>query len=111
MCTLIEGIFLLFQLDDPVFTNRDDFIAGQSTQPTVTFRQLNLWVTCRTAILRWEMSDMGGEVAGLPVTGIAVFETLPAPDGAPFPWLVHRLFAEFNVGLWLKQLGVFQPEC
>lgn len=44
------------------------------------------------------------------VRGLTVIETKRAPEGAPFPWLMNKVFHEFNSGAYLVDLGVFVPE-
>jgi len=95
-------------LTTPTFTSRSAFIAGQSSQPPIPFKILNMWHTCSTVIIRWRASAPGTiTTTQEPVTGIIVMETQPASGEEPFK--IQTVFSEFNSGAWLYDLGVFVP--
>lgn len=98
-------------LTTPTFTSRAAFIAGQSSQPPIPFKILNLWHNCNTVIIRWRASAPGTiTTAQEPVTGIIVIETQPNKNKASDqPFLIQTVFSEFNSGAWLYDLGVFVP--
>jgi len=98
-------------LTTPTFTSRKAFIAGQSSQPPIPFKILNLWHTCSTVIIRWRASAPGTiTTTQEPVTGIIVLETQPNKNKASDqPYLIQTVFSEFNSGAWLYDLGVFVP--
>jgi hypothetical protein len=87
-------------LTEVTFAGRAAFEAAQSGQPAIPFEQLNLWYNCDTVFLRWRTA-LTPEF----VTGIAVIETVPAPAGSEYAWLLNTLNSEFNVGAWLVDLG------
>ena len=100
-------------LGSATFSNRAAFIAGQSGQPPIPFKILNLWNTCSTVIIRWRASAPGTiTTTQEPVTGIIVLETKVNPNKAAAveqPFLIETVFSEFNSGAWLYDLGVFVP--
>ncbi|KAF2718378.1 hypothetical protein K431DRAFT_287661 [Polychaeton citri CBS 116435] len=83
----------------PTFSSLEQFKAGQSAQPPIPFDQLNIWHSCDTVIIRW-YSNMD-----VPVPGIIVMETCPAPAGNQFPYQISTVYSEFNSGAWLLDLG------
>ena len=83
------------------FPSRDAFIAGQGGQVALTsLTTLNIWIGCNTITWRWRAVPPLG--ARLPVTGINVFEINSAGQ-------IETVFAEFDNGAWLVDLG--NPEC
>ncbi|KAK5171109.1 uncharacterized protein LTR77_004253 [Saxophila tyrrhenica] len=100
-------------LTTPTFSTRKEFIAGQSSQPPIPFKILNLWHTCSTVIIRWRASAPGTiTTTQEPVTGIIVIETQPNRKKVnDQPFLIQTVFSEFNSGAWLYDLGVFDPTC
>jgi len=98
-------------LTTATFTSRAAFIQGQSGQPPIPFKILNLWHTCSTVIIRWRASAPGTiSTTQEPVTGIIVLETQPNRNKASDqPFLIQTVFSEFNSGAWLYDLGVFVP--
>ncbi|KXL48206.1 hypothetical protein M433DRAFT_481620 [Acidomyces richmondensis BFW] len=86
------------------FDSRASFEAGQGSQPAIPFEQLNVWYNCDNVFLRWRTA-LTPEF----VTGIIVMETVPAPAGSKYPWLINTVYSEFNSGAWLVDLGVFVP--
>ena len=68
-------------------------------------RQLNIWHTCDTVILRWRTTVQPG--APQIVTGIIVLET--EYDGSDY--LIKTVYSEFNSGAWLVDIDVFNPVC
>lgn len=97
------------------FAGRDAFIAGQGSQPNITFDVLNVWYNCDTVFLRWK-SPTPQPVAPAAavqeqVTGIVVIETSYAGADAAQPYLINTTYSEFNSGAWLVDLTVFQPNC
>jgi len=99
------------ELTTPTFSTRAEFIAGQSSQPPIPFKILNLWHTCSTVVIRWRASaGLGPADPQEPVTGIIVIETQPNKNKASDqPFLIQTVFSEFNSGAWLYDLGVFVP--
>lgn len=98
-------------LTTATFNSRAEFIAGQSSQPPIPFKILNMWHTCSTVIIRWRASAPG-TISGTqePVTGIIVLETQPSRNkNAEQPFRIQTVFSEFNSGAWLYDLGVFVP--
>jgi len=63
-----------------------------------------VWYNCDNVFLRWRTA-LTPEF----VTGIIVMETVPAPAGSKYPWLINTVYSEFNSGAWLVDLGVFVP--
>ena len=99
----------------PTFTSRDAFKAGQGTQPTFPFQQLNLWFTCTAVIVRLMSNDPGRGVstkaASEPVVGISVLDVgyNAQANSTADQWLIDTIYAEFNAGAWLVDIGVFKP--
>ena len=98
------------------FDGRAAFIAGQSSQPPITFNTLKIWYNCDTVILRWMTPNPGTiTTAQEEVTGIIVIEVKANErrDGsaAQNPWLIETVYSEFNSGAWLYDLGIFVPTC
>jgi len=97
-------------LGTPTFTSRKAFIAGQSGQPPIGFRILNLWNTCDTVIIRWKSPAPGTVDPEQQVTGIIVIETKQNVQAKPIePFLIQTVYSEFNSGAWLYDLGIFVP--
>lgn len=95
-------------LNSATFTGREDFMAGQGSQPTIPFKILNLYHTCDTVIIRWRSQGPGQSPE--PVTGIIVIEA-EYQKSKTDPWLIKTVYSEFNSGAWLVNLGVFTPTC
>ncbi|KAK3649651.1 hypothetical protein LTR56_006834 [Elasticomyces elasticus] len=92
-------------LGDAIFGSRDEFLAGQGSQPSLPFYQIGLWHTCNQVVVRWRFVSLQM------ITGIMALETVPAPFNATFPWLIETAHSEFNSMPWLISLGVFTPDC
>ncbi|KAK3050855.1 hypothetical protein LTR09_007933 [Extremus antarcticus] len=96
-------------LNAATFTGRENFMAGQGSQPAIPFKILNLYHTCDTVIIRWRSQGPGQEPE--PVTGIIVIEAEYQANDTTDPWLIKTVYSEFNSGAWLVNLGVFTPTC
>ncbi|KAK4575326.1 25S rRNA (adenine2142-N1)-methyltransferase [Recurvomyces mirabilis] len=99
----------------PTFASRDQFEAGQSSQPNITFTILSVWHNCDTVILRWRgplpnpfPNAISPQQA---VTGLIVIETTFQGFNCPQPFLIKTVFSEFNSAAWLYDLSVFVPNC
>ncbi|KAK4502635.1 hypothetical protein PRZ48_006061 [Zasmidium cellare] len=86
------------------FTNREEFEVGQGQQPHINFKQLNLWNACSSVIIRWETTNTANITAPKPVIGLIVMETVKAPAGSQYPFLIKQVFSEFDAGAWLQNL-------
>lgn len=67
---------------------------------------MNIWYNCQTVIIRWRTS-LTPEF----VTGLIVLETVKAPSGNKYPYVIETVYSEFNSGAWLVDLDVFKPSC
>lgn len=88
----------------PTFSDRVSFEAGQSQQPAINFERLNLWHSCDTVVIRWTTTNTAPIPDCRPVVGLITMETLPAPAGSPFPYLIDTVYSEFDAGAWLANL-------
>ena len=82
---------------------------AQSTQPllkSAILQNLNIWHSCRTVIFRYALYLQIEQVKG-----ISIMETVPAPEGAPYPWLIDLIYYEYNSGALLVNDGIFIPTC
>jgi len=108
-------------LGSATFDSLDTFKDGQGGQPNITFDIQNVWHSCGEVIVRWR-SPMPNPYQGAPgslpdapvnneeqVTGIAVLETAFNGWNAAQPFLIGRIWSEFNSGAWLYDLGVYKP--
>lgn len=87
------------------FKSRADFEAGSAAQPSVPFTVKNVWYTCNVITVRWE-SDQKPQ----PVVGISVLHTVYAGTlSQPLRFQIDEVWAEFDSGAWLVNLGVFKP--
>ena len=100
-------------LGSATFASRQAFITGQSGQKPIPFTILNLWHNCNTVFARWRSVAPGKKVQPQQeVTGLWAIETTPNPDSSSNqPFLVETLYAEFNSGAWLYDIGDFTPSC
>lgn len=57
--------------------------------------------------MRWRTSAPGPVTPEQPVTGIVVMETEPNTGSGSDsqPWLMKRVYSEFNSGAWLYDVG------
>lgn len=78
----------------------------QSSQPPIPFHIENLWFSCKEVFIR-----LASDQTPAAVRGLLVLEMTRAPEDAPFPWIMSKMFFEFNSGAWLVNLGVFTAEC
>ena len=75
-------------------------------------QQLALWYNCNTVFLHWrvDLDVLLGK--GLQsVAGNTVLETVRAPFGSPYPWLIDMVYTEYNSGAWMVDLDIFTPTC
>lgn len=99
-------------LGEATFNSRTEFINGQSKQPPIPFKILNLYHTCSEVIMRWRSSAPGHVNPEQLVTGIVIIETVQNPDSTSSqPWLMETVYSEFNSGAWLYDLGNFTASC
>lgn len=71
--------------------------------------------SCREVFVHWmipmEPGTLGAtQVASETVRGVALIETVRAPEGAPFPWLIRELLYEFNSLAYAVNLGMYRPD-
>lgn len=88
----------------PTFTDRAHFETGQAQQPSINFKQLNIWHTCDTVIIRWETTNTANITDVKPVIGLITMETCEAPSGSQYPFLIDTVYSEFDAGAWLQNL-------
>ncbi|KAF2159695.1 hypothetical protein M409DRAFT_70872 [Zasmidium cellare ATCC 36951] len=88
----------------PTFTSREQFEIGQGQQPHINFKQLNLWNACSSVIIRWETTNTANITDVKPVIGLIVMDTVKAPAGSQYPFLITRVYSEFDAGAWLQNL-------
>lgn len=85
-------------------------MAGQGAQPPVPFDILNTWSTCDTTIIRWRSHQKPDHVQGV---SIAVVQPAKEGEGGGVgetrKWQIKAIYAEFNSGAWLNNLG--NPQC
>lgn len=86
------------------FNNREQFEIGQGQQPPINFKQLQLWNACNSVIIRWETTNTANITDVKPVIGLIVMDTVKAPAGSQYPFLITRVFSEFDAGAWLQNL-------
>lgn len=88
----------------PSFTNRSAFELGQGQQASINFQQLDIWHSCDTVIIRWETTNTANITNVKPVVGVIVMETSLAPAGNQYPYLIKKVFSEFDAGAWLSNI-------
>ena len=77
----------------PVFTNRTQFEGGQGMQLPIESKILQVWQSCTTVTMRWELTNTTN--GGRPVIGIIVLETVEVS----LVWLDFRPCARKNVNI------------
>lgn len=98
------------QLGSLTFDSKQAFLDGQGAQPPVPFDILNTWNTCDTVILRWRSHQKPDQVQGVSIAIVRpVMEGEEGGVGATGKYQIKTIFAEFNSGAWLNNLG--NPEC
>lgn len=88
----------------PTFSDRASFEKGQGQQPSINFKQLNIWHTCDTVIIRWETTNTANITDVKPIVGLITMETCQAPSGSQYPFLIDTVYSEFDAGAWLQNL-------
>ncbi|KAI6827998.1 hypothetical protein KC367_g8070 [Hortaea werneckii] len=90
---------------NPTFSSREEFKVASAMQPPVPFEVQNIWYNCDTVTVRWLSAQ-----TPLPVVGISVLHTTCSenPD-SPVPYQIDQIWAEFDSGAWLVNLGVLKP--
>jgi len=88
----------------PTFSSREQFETGQGQQPAINFKQLGIWNTCNTVIIRWETTNTAPIPTPRPVVGVIIMEVEKAPAGNQYPWIIKEVFSEFDSGAWLQNL-------
>ncbi|KAM3417825.1 hypothetical protein BST61_g6050 [Cercospora zeina] len=97
-------------LGQATVTSREEYMAAQSTQPNIPFNIMNVWHNCNTVIMRWQSPEAAKAVQPVAlVTGLVVMEV--CQGGGQEPWIIETVYAEFNSGAWLYDLGIFKPQC
>lgn len=87
------------------FSSKSGFETASAGQPAVPFTVKNVWYTCDVITVRWE-SDQTPQ----PVVGISVLHTVAdATLSNIFNRQIDQIWAEFDSGAWLVNLGVFTP--
>lgn len=86
------------------FSNLTQFEIGQGQQPPINFEQLDIWQGCTSVTIRWETTNTAPIPDPKPVMGLIVMETVPAPAGNPYPYLIDTVYSEFDAGAWLENL-------
>ena len=98
-------------LGSPTFTDRNNFEAGQDSQPNIPFEILNIWHGCGMVAMRWRSPNPGTVTPEQQVTGLIIMEVTFNGWTAEQRYLIQNVYSEFNSGAWLYDLGVFQPSC
>lgn len=83
------------------FDNKAAFIASSGTQPALNLATIDMFHTCDKIVWRWASTGGTGDDSES-VKGIDVFEVNNLGQ-------INSIYAEFNSGAWLKDLGY--PEC
>jgi len=89
---------------DPTFTSRAGFESASADQPSVPFAVQDIWYTCNTITVRWLSAQ-----TPQPVVGISVLGTIRGPNRNPSKYQINKIWAEFDSGAWLVNLGIFTP--
>lgn len=76
-------------------------IDGPSKDSDQLCRQLNMWHTCDTVVLRWRTTVAPNATED--VTGIVALETVYANDS----FLIDTVYSEFNSAAWLVDIGTW----
>ena len=88
----------------PTFSSREEFIVGQSQRAPVPYKQLDLWHTCDTVIVRHELFPCLRGANPRPIVGMLYMRTTPAPVGNRFPYYIQTIYSEFDVVTYLTDL-------
>lgn len=80
------------------FSSLADFELGSASQPPVPFTILELFHSCRKAVIRW-VATPGSQVA----RGMTVMHLVQG-NGSANGWQIHKQFAEFNVAAWANDV-------
>lgn len=92
------------------FDSKQAFLDGQGAQPPVPFDILNTWNTCNTVIIRWVSHQEPDQVQGISIGEVQVAkEGEGGGVGVTGKYQIKTIWAEFNSGAWLINLG--KPEC
>ncbi|RMY97992.1 hypothetical protein D0862_07790 [Hortaea werneckii] len=92
-------------LPNPTFSSREEFKIASAMQPPVPFEVQNIWYNCDTVTVRWLSAQ-----EPLPVVGISVLHTTCSENlASPVPYQIDQIWAEFDSGAWLVNLGVLKP--
>ncbi|KAI7314765.1 hypothetical protein KC315_g11291 [Hortaea werneckii] len=90
---------------NPTFSSREEFKIASAMQPPVPFEVQNIWFNCDTVTVRWLSAQKP-----LPVVGISVLHTTCSENPAsPVPYQIGQIWAEFDSGAWLVNLGILKP--
>ncbi|KAF2160848.1 hypothetical protein M409DRAFT_28727 [Zasmidium cellare ATCC 36951] len=88
------------------FNGREAFKAGQSTQPNMPFTILNVYHDCTNVFVRWNFDVKPQQVQGISVLGTKLNTDLTKLLTQPY--LIKTVYAEFNVGAFIVNLGYYQ---
>ncbi|KAK5168215.1 uncharacterized protein LTR77_006784 [Saxophila tyrrhenica] len=110
-----KGAAVPNDITQPIFTSREQFMAGHGKQKPIPFEILDVWHNCNgTVSMRWVSTRSAylqpTEAAAIPVPALVVLETEPAEEGNEYNYRIHTIYSEFNAAAWLVNLGVFKPE-
>ena len=106
--TLIDsGTYAPQALLGQTFSSRAAFETGSAAQPSVPFTVKNIWHNCDVITVRWESDH-----TGYPVVGISVLHTTFTGNFKhPSLWQIDEIWAEFDSGAWLHNLGCTISNC
>jgi len=102
-------------INDPIFTSREQFMAGHGKQEPIPFVTDKVWHNCNgTVSMRWHTTRSAQgkptEAGAIIAPGLVILETIPAEEGNTYPYRIHTIYSEFNAAAWLVNLGIFKPE-
>lgn len=90
-----------YQEGSVTFSNKQDFITASSAQPPLILQTLDIFSSCNAISWRW-ISTQGAGDDQTPVKGIDNFYINSRGQ-------IEAVYAEFNSGAWLADLG--DPQC
>lgn len=86
----------------PLFNNRRAFKAAQFAQSGLAYQQLNMWHSCDTVIVRYQLESVTGSVED--IVGMASISTQPAPIGKQYAHWITTVYDEFDLRRWCKAI-------
>lgn len=89
-------------LNAQTFSSRAELMLGQSAQPSLALEQVEIWFTCKTVVMRFQMTPVGTT----PIVAMLAAQTELAPVDNLYKHWMRIVYLEYDVAIWCQALGL-----